>query len=295
MIEKIEILQHSEGSDLSSHSCEETLRFLCIVSYHHELVVKLGKDRLNPLPETLVCPCAWCPVLLVQPVRDIKGDVCSLKQVQLYGCAQVAFVCEDCTVVIFPPHILQILYVMHIGRRHVIGMDYSADATQGVKLVAVIMHVLRGAVAPGWGMLHVIPTHLAPVGAGILANLYRLGIYAEDVFTPIYLLGYGLANVLAEQHGLLTTLIVLPSTNQVGNGIRAFCIQPIEKVILTVNTECLSRDGECHHFQIRECRYDTASGYISFLIYLISCKFLANLEDFSELCDEVVHVYDNSN
>ena len=55
MIEKIEILQHSEGSDLSSHSCEETLRFLCIVSYHHELVVKLGKDRLNPLPETLMC------------------------------------------------------------------------------------------------------------------------------------------------------------------------------------------------------------------------------------------------
>ena len=43
MIEKIEILQHSEGSDLSSHSCEETLRFLCIVSYHHELVVKLEK------------------------------------------------------------------------------------------------------------------------------------------------------------------------------------------------------------------------------------------------------------
>ena len=90
MIEKIEILQYSEGSDLSSHSCEEALRFLCIVSYHHELVVKLGKDRLNSLPETLVCPCAWCPVLLVQPVRDIKGDVCSLKQVQLYGCTQVA-------------------------------------------------------------------------------------------------------------------------------------------------------------------------------------------------------------
>ena len=29
--------------------------------------------------------------------------------------------------------------------------------------------------------------------------------------------------------------------------------------------------------------------------HLISCKFLADFEDFSELCDEVVHVYDNSN
>ena len=41
MIEKIEILQHGECRDLGSHSCEETSRLLCIVSYHHELVIEL--------------------------------------------------------------------------------------------------------------------------------------------------------------------------------------------------------------------------------------------------------------
>ena len=97
MIEKIEILQHSEGRDLSSHSCEEAIRFLCIVlalqasfgraAYHHELVIKLGKDHFDPLSETFVGPCGRCPVLLVQSVRDIKSDVGRLEQVQLYRCA----------------------------------------------------------------------------------------------------------------------------------------------------------------------------------------------------------------
>ena len=47
MIDKIEILQHGEGLNLSSHFCEEAIRFLCIVlalqasfgraAYHYEL------------------------------------------------------------------------------------------------------------------------------------------------------------------------------------------------------------------------------------------------------------------
>ncbi len=149
MIEKIEILQHGECCDLCSHSCEEAIRFLCIVAYHHELVIELGKDRLDSLSETLVGPCRRCPVLLVQPVRDIKSDVGRLKQIQLYGCAQVAFVSVNRGVVVFLLHILEILQVVHIGCRHIIGMDYSADTAQGVKPVAVIVHVLRGAIAPG--------------------------------------------------------------------------------------------------------------------------------------------------
>ena len=287
MIEKIEILQHGEGRDLSSHSCEETSRFLCVVAYHHELVIELRKDRLDSLSETLVGPCGRCPVLLVQSVRDIKGDVGRLEQVQLYGCAQVPFVSEDCAVVVFPLHILQILQVVHIGCRHIIGMDYSADTAQGMKLVAVIVHVLRGAVAPGWCMLYVILTHLAPVGTGVLTNLYRFRIYAEYIFASIYRLGYGLTDILSKHHGFLATLVVLPTRNQVGNSTWAFRIQPLEKIIFTVNTQCLCRDGKCHYLQIGECGYNTASRYISLLIYLISCKFLAYLKNFSELCDVI--------
>ena len=78
MIEKIEILQHCEGCNLGSHPCEEASRLLCIVAYHHEMVIQLRKDCFNSLSETLVGPCGRCPVLLVQPIRSIKGNVGSL-------------------------------------------------------------------------------------------------------------------------------------------------------------------------------------------------------------------------
>ena len=73
MTEKTEILQHGEGRNLSCHSSEKTNRFLCIVEYHHELVIELRKDRLNSLSKTLVGPSGRCPVLQVQPIRDIEG------------------------------------------------------------------------------------------------------------------------------------------------------------------------------------------------------------------------------
>ena len=293
MIEKIEILQHGESRYLSSHSSEETSRFLCIIAYHHELVIELRKDRLNSLSKTLVGPCGRCPILLVQPVRDIEGDVGCLKQVQLHRRTQIPLVPKYRAVVVLPLHILEILQVMHIGCCHIIGMNYSADTAQGMKLVAVIVHVLRGAVTPGWRMLYVVLTHLTPVSTGILTDLYRLRVYAEDVFASIYLFGYGFTNIFTQQHSLLATLVVLPTTDQVGNGTRAFSIQTLEEVILTVNTQCLCRDGESHHLQIGEGGYNTTSRYISFLIYLISCKFLAYLKNFSELCDEVAHIYDH--
>ena len=191
MIKKIDILQYSEGSHLSFHSGKETAWFLCIVAYHHELIIELRKDCLNSLSETLVGPCGRCPVLLVQPVRNVEGYVGSLKQVQLHRRTQIPLVPKYRAVVVHPLYILEILQVMHIGCCHIIGMNYSADTAQGMKLVAVIVHVLRGAVTPGWGMLYVVLTHLTPVGTGILTDLYRLRVYAEDVWL-LYLSSYTL-------------------------------------------------------------------------------------------------------
>ena len=105
MIEKIEILQHGEGRYLGSHPGEEVRRLLGIVAFHHEVVIQLRKDSLNSLSESFVGPSWLCPVLLVQPIRHIKGNVCRLKQVQLYGSTQVALVPEDRTVMVFPLHI----------------------------------------------------------------------------------------------------------------------------------------------------------------------------------------------
>ena len=78
------------------------------------------------------------------------------------------------------------------------------------------------------------------------------------------------------------------------NGARTFRVQPLEEVILTINTHCLCRDGKSHRLQVREREYSTTAGDISLLIYLIFCKFLAFLMIFSELRDEMVHIYDNS-
>ena len=270
MIEKIEILQHGEGSNLGSHSCKEARRFLCIVAYHHELSIKLREDSFDPLSEAFVGPRRWRPILLVQLVRDIKSNVGSLKQVQLHGSTQVALVSENRTVVVLPLHILQILQVMHIGCCHIIGVYDSSDTTQGMKLVAVV-HVLRCAVAPGRCMLYVIPSHLAPAGTGILADLYRLGVDTEDILASVDSLSNGLTDAFSKQHRLLATPVVLPAGNQVWNGSRTLGVQPLEEVVLAINTQCLCRDGKSHHLQIGEGGYDTTSLYISFLIYLISC------------------------
>jgi hypothetical protein len=48
-----------------------------------------------------------------------------------------------------------------------------------VQPISVIVYVLRCTVAPRGSMLYVILSHLTPVGTGILADLYRLGVNAE--------------------------------------------------------------------------------------------------------------------
>ena len=139
-------------------------------------------------------------------------------------------------------------------------------------LISIIVHVLRCTIAPGGRMLYVVLPHLTPVGTCILADLYRLGVNTEDSLSCIYRLGYGLTDILAKHHGFLATLVVLPTRNQVGNGSRAFRVQPLEEVVLAVNTQCLCCDGKCHHLQIGEGGNDTTSRDISLLIYLIFCK-----------------------
>ena len=106
MIEKIEILQHGECRHLGSYSREEARRLLCIIAYHHEMVIQLRKDSLNSLPEPFVGPSGRCPVLLVEPVRDVKFYVCRFEQVLLHRCTQIPFVAEYGAVAVFPAYIL---------------------------------------------------------------------------------------------------------------------------------------------------------------------------------------------
>ena len=296
MIEKIDILQHREGCHLGFHFGEEAAWFHSIVVYHHRVVILLRKDGLDSLSEVFGNPCRWSPAFLVQSVLDIKGNVCCFKQIQLGECTQVALVSQNHALAVLPIRICEILQVMHVGSSHVHveGACDSSDATQGMKLISVIVHVLRCTVAPRGCMLYVILSPLTPVGTCILADLYRLGVNTEDRLSSSCRLGYGLTDILAKHHGFHAALVVLPMRNQVWNDTWAFCIQSLEKIILTVNTQCLCCEGKSHHLPIGEFGYDTVSRNNSLLIYLISCKFLADFKNFTELCDEVVHIYDNS-
>ncbi len=131
MIEKIEILQHRESCDFGCHSSEKARWLLGIVAYHHQVVVQLGEDRLNSLSVPLVSPQRRPPVLLVQPVRNFKGDVCRGKQVLLYWSTQISFVAKYHTVMIFPLNILQVMEVMYVGCGHVIGMYAPPSCHKG--------------------------------------------------------------------------------------------------------------------------------------------------------------------
>ena len=205
-----------------------------------------------------------------------------------------AFFAHYHTVVVFPLFAFELLQVMHIGCGHVIGMYNPADTTQGMKLIAVVVHVLRGTIAPSWCMFNIGHSHLAPGGADIMAYFHRLGVNAEDGLAAINGLGNGLVGILPKHHGQHATLVVLAATDQIGNDNRTFSVQLIEEIVLSVNTECLSCDGKCHDLQVEEHGDNATMRNIFFLVYLISRKLFAYLKDFSEICNEVVNIYDNS-
>lgn len=108
-------------------------------------------------------------------------------------------------------------------------MYYSAYAAQVMKLVAVILHVLLFTIAPLRRMLNVSPSHLTSVGSRILSYLYRLGVNAEHRLATVYSLGYGLTDILTGHHGLLATLVVLTTGNQVGCGSTPHSVFPLLK------------------------------------------------------------------
>ena len=148
MIEKIEILQHRESCNFCCHPCKEALWLLCIVAYHHQVVVQLREHRFYSLSEFLVNPCWWSPVLLVQPVWHFKYDVGRGEQVMLNGSAQIPLVAKYHAVMIFPLHIFQIMEVMHIGGSHIIGVYHAFGTAQGMEFIAIVVHPLRCTISP---------------------------------------------------------------------------------------------------------------------------------------------------
>ncbi len=83
MINEIDILHERHSCDFACHSGKKTARLLGLVSYHHETIIELGKYCFDTLAEFPVCPDWWTPVLLIQPIRNLEGDVCDLTEILL--------------------------------------------------------------------------------------------------------------------------------------------------------------------------------------------------------------------
>lgn len=87
MIHKVDILQNRESRDFSRDAGKKALWLLCVIAYHHELIIELRKERLDSFAELFVRPYRRTPVLLIETIRNFKGDMRHIEQVLLNVCA----------------------------------------------------------------------------------------------------------------------------------------------------------------------------------------------------------------
>ena len=106
MIDKIDILHKSHCCYFACHTGKETAGLLCVVTYHHEIVVELGEYCFDTFTEPPVCPHWRTPVLLIQPIWDFKSNIGYLKEILLHLGTKIALVRKHHAVVIFPAYIL---------------------------------------------------------------------------------------------------------------------------------------------------------------------------------------------
>ena len=56
MVTEVDVLQHGHSSDFCGSTCKQSACLLCIIAYHHELVVKLRENGFDSLPENACKP-----------------------------------------------------------------------------------------------------------------------------------------------------------------------------------------------------------------------------------------------
>jgi len=262
MIDVIDILQNRKSRDFSRDSGKKAFWLLCVIAYHHELVVELGEKRLDSFPELLISPDWRTPVLLIESIRDFKRDMRHIEQVLLNVCTEIPLVPKHEAVVIFPLHIPEVVEVMNVGRCHVITMYNSAYSAYSVEFISVIMHALRSAITPGGSQVRRILSHGTACGSCILTDFDRLGVNDEHIFVSIH----GRCNILpdcfAKNVSLLAPLVILTTSYKVWDLAGALILQTIKQVVFAIYAEDLRRGGKREDFQIRELGDNTSAGHI---------------------------------
>ena len=294
MINEIDILHERHSCDFARHAGKESAGLLRVVSYHHEIVVELGEYSFDTLAEPLVCPCWWSPVFLIQPIWNLKSDICRLKEVLLNFGTEIAFVSKHHAIVVFPAYIIEVMEVMDTCSRHVIRMydpTYTADC---MELISVIVLTLRSTISPVRSSLDIVSSHGATLCPCVLTDLYGLGVNAEYIFCAVNGNRYILADFFGEQSRQFAAGIELTTADQVWQIVFAFIVQAMKQKIFTIEAESLSSYAESDDFKVGELRDNPASGHISEFIHTISSEILADSKNSDEICYEVAHKQSNS-
>lgn len=182
------------------------------------------------------------------------------------------------------------MYIMNICSRYIIRVNNTTYSTDSVELIPIVIHLLGGAKAFGRCALRIIISHNATLGSCQLAYFDRLGVYHKDIFPTVYALGNIPADVFCKTSREFATDVELSSGYKVRDMFGRFS-QSLKEVVLAVITECFGckRKRKSYNFQIRKGGNNSTARYIAMFIYTISCKFLADVVDFCEFFDEVVH------
>ena len=276
MINEIDILHESHRGDFTGHPGEESAGLFCVVSYHHKVIVELGEYGFNPFAELFVGPRRRPPVLLIEPVWHFKRDVCHLKEILLDFGAEISFVTEHHTVVVFPTHILEIMEVMHSCGSHVIGVYDSSFSTDSMEFISIIMQSLRCTIPPVRGGVDIVAPHCAAFCPCVLTHLYGFGINAEHVLGTINGDSHILADFLCKTGRQFTPDIELPTADKVRQSILAFIVQTMEQEILAVKAKCFGGYSQSNDFEVGELGNNPASRYIAEFIYSISGRATAS-------------------
>jgi len=100
MIDENDILRHRQGCDFCGSPGEKPGRLLCIIPYHHELVVKLVEKSFKPFSELFASPCLRIPVLPVQPAWNFQIDIGDTEEILPYLSTEIAS--KHNAVVVYP-------------------------------------------------------------------------------------------------------------------------------------------------------------------------------------------------
>ena len=294
MIDKIDILHKSHCCYFACHTGKETAGLLCVVTYHHEIVVELGEYGFDTFTEPPVYPHWRTPVLLIQPIWDFKSNIGYLKEILLHLGTKIALVRKHHAVVIFPAYILEIMEVMNASRRHVIRMYDTAYAADCMELITIIVQPLRGAISPVRGSVNIVTPHCTMLRSCVLADFYRLGINTEHILGAVNGDCHILADFFGKPRRQLTPGIELPAAYKVWQIVLALMVQTMEKEIFTVESKSLCCYAESYDLEVRELWDNPTSGHISEFIHTISGEILADTENSDEICYEVAHKQNNS-